>query len=385
MRKVFVYLRVYCRVLLLILLRRPYKLSLLVSGGCNLRCQLCSIWKNENTVLSMEEVEELWSAFPIKPCWINISGGEPQLNRDLEAILSSLVAKGRPLLVTLTTNGYGDTSPLVRRVLGKSRNAILYVSLSVDGDEESHNAARGRPQSFARVMRTYQKMRALQADLPMLKVGISTTVSRVNLGRMLPFIAETLKHCPSLTINLAQSSAYYQNERTDAFAGLPGEELVDLLRATQRLLPKLSLDTFLKINFLDMAIRHVEGRYKPIPCTSHIHNVLVTSNVERVDCTLNFRPWPAQGASRRAKVEAIAETIRHPRPRLRVLREEIRAAGCEQGCHTPCEKYVHLVAALLSPRSAPGLIWTYLRVCAESRWPSSAARRREAQRAPVRA
>src|SRR5262245_40182159 len=108
---------VYARFALLIVLRRPYKLSLLAASRCNLRCQICSIWQNRNTTLKLAEVERLWQAFRVKPAWINLSGGEVLLNRELEAILSFFVGLRRPLLITITSNGLIDCSAMLRRVL----------------------------------------------------------------------------------------------------------------------------------------------------------------------------------------------------------------------------------------------------------------------------
>ncbi len=364
--RLLVYARVYARMVLLILLRRPYKLSLLVSGGCNLRCHVCSIWRSEKTALALDGVRRIWEAFRVKPCWINLSGGEPLLNPELESILSFFVGTRRPLLITLTSNGFADCSAMVDRILRRNRSAIVYVSLSFDGEQPDHDRARGRSGSFARVSRTYQNLRTLQDEFPALKVGISATVSRMNHRRLLPFIERTLRECPTLSVNLAQSSDYYRNSANDDFHDLPAGELVALLRATQRLLPKLNLDSFVKINFFEQAIRHLQGRYTPVPCTSYLHNVLVTSDLALVDCTVQFQRWPQAGDSREARLASIAEAIRRPALRAKAIRARIRASGCEQWCHTPCEKYVHIIAALLNPLHALRLLSTYARVCFRS-------------------
>lgn len=361
MGNVLIQLVVYARIAWAILRRRPYKLSLLVSKGCNLHCQICSLWKNENVTLSLEEVRRLWAAFPVKPCWVNISGGEPMLNRELEAMLGFFVDMGRPLLITLTTNGFIDSAPMIRRVLERNRWCALYVSLSMDGDEPVHDRARGRERSFAQASATYQHLRELEPTHPMLKVGISTTISRVNHEQILPFIRRTLEHCPALTVNLSQGSAYYQNSAGERFERLPAARLASLLREVQRALPRRSLDSILRLSFLEMAIQHLEGRYRPIPCTSYIHNVLVTADLELMDCTVRFRPWRGAALSRAERLEWVSRTIAAPAARIAAIRREVRSSGCEQGCHSPCEKYVHGIAALMSPRLAPRLLWTWIR------------------------
>lgn len=363
MRPILNSLAVYTRLAWAILRGRPYKLSLLATKGCNLRCQICSLWQNENTVLRLDEVRRLWDAFRVKPCWVNVSGGEPTLNRELGEILGWFAEMDRSLLLTLTTNGFIDCTPMIRSVLERNRRSVLYVSVSIDGDQAVHDEARGRARSFEQAEATYRRLRALQRSYPALKVGISTTISRVNHARFLPFVLRTLEHCPELTVNLSQSSEYYQNGAAERFQEMPAPQLAGLLRAIQRALPKRSLDALLKVNFLEMAIRHLEGRYRPIPCTSYVHNVLVSSDLELMDCTVRFRPWPGAAATRAERLEQVAAAIANPAERVAALRADIRAAGCEQSCHTPCEKYVHSIAALLRPWHALRFLVTWLRAC----------------------
>jgi MoaA/NifB/PqqE/SkfB family radical SAM enzyme len=363
LEKAILSLRVYARMAVLCLLRRPFKLTLLVAAGCNLRCRICSIWREPSASMTLAEVQRIWRAFPLAPCWINVSGGEPTLDPELESILAWFVDMGRPLLVTLTTNGQIDCAPMIERVLRRNRRALLYVSVSLDGEQREHDLARGRPGSFARAWTTLQHLRSLQAAHPLLRVGVSVTLSDLNRATILPFIRRLIDARLPLTVNLPQSSSYYRNSGEHGFRSLPPEELRVLLRAVERLLPKLSPDSVLKIAFLEMAIGRLQGRDATLPCASISGNVLVTSGLDLADCTLRFEPWRPADLPREAKLEALAETIRRPHERVRTLMRRVRADRCAPGCHTPCEKYVHVISGLLSPTQAPRLIWAYLRGC----------------------
>jgi MoaA/NifB/PqqE/SkfB family radical SAM enzyme len=362
-RKLAALLAVYGKMLILILLRRPYKLTLLVSDGCNLRCQICSIWRNRTQFISLAEVKHLWSSFRLKPTWINISGGEPTLNPELEEILRFFLTMNRSLLVTLTTNGYREIVEPMVRVLAVNRRSILYVSVSMDGEKAEHNAVRGRGDAFERTASHYQALRLAAERFPTLKVGISTTVSRGNYLRVLPFLEKCIREKTPVSINLAQVSPYYENGDEHSFDRLPVREVSQLLTALIRLLPKLSLDSFLKVSFLLGSLRWLEGKPLRIPCSSIRSNVLVSADLELMDCTLRFEPWTGAKESRSSRLEEIAAAIRRPGRRLRALRSRIRQSGCETRCHTPCESYVHTIAALLSPWQGPRLVWRYLMVC----------------------
>jgi sulfatase maturation enzyme AslB (radical SAM superfamily) len=350
---------------LLVMLHRPYKLTLLVAGGCNLRCRICSIWQRKNAVITLEEVKELWSAFRIKPCWVNISGGEPTLNPELVRILEYFLSMRRPLLVTLTSNGQVELSTMLEHVLRANQKSIVYVSISLDGEQPEHDAVRGCPGAFARASHTLERLQALAGGAPALRVGVSTTLSPANLDSVLPFLAR-LRQVP-VSVNLLQSSAYYGNALDDGFRSLPVDELVRTLRAIQYLQPRLSLASFLKVNFLESVIRYLKGGYTPLPCSSIEDNLLVTADLDVVDCTLHFHAWEPRREPRAARLEAIAEVIRSPAERRRALRQRVRELDCERTCHTPCEGYVHLVSAVLNPLWAPRLVGTYALRCAQSR------------------
>jgi hypothetical protein len=195
---------------------------------------------------------------------------------------------------------------------------------------------------------------------------VSATLSRVNQQGFLSFVQGMIEQETALSVNLAQASDYYLNSAEDSFQRLPRRELVELLKAIVYLLPKASLHSLLKVSFLQGAIAHLEGKYTPLACSSYLSNVLVSSDLDLLNCTVRFEAWGPKPVSREAKLSLIGSLIRQPRARQRVLRQRIQSSGCEQSCHTPCESYVHTISALLDPRQAPGVLWRYLRVCVES-------------------
>ncbi|MGC4123209.1 MAG: radical SAM protein [Myxococcales bacterium] len=88
------------------------------------------------------------SSSPILDCrLITLSGGEPTLREDWEAIAAAAVRRG--VTVNMVTNGTTITPELARRI---ADSGLANVGVSLDGPERNHDAIRG-PGTFQRAAR----------------------------------------------------------------------------------------------------------------------------------------------------------------------------------------------------------------------------------------
>jgi hypothetical protein len=71
-----------------------------------------------------------------------------------------------------------DIMPAVERMAGGARRTHLNVSVSLDGLEERHNAARKIPGGFARAVANMRRMAALQQTNPRFSVSASISLAR---------------------------------------------------------------------------------------------------------------------------------------------------------------------------------------------------------------
>lgn len=146
---------------------------------CNLRCLHCASnlgeGRTRGDVLSREETLRVCRELKGLDCEnVVLSGGEALLSDDWEAIAAELGALG--INVSLISNGLLIDQAMARRI----RNARLRrVALSVDGLEATHNYIRRHPQSFARVWRAFD---ALKAEG--LQVNVVTHINRMNRGEL---------------------------------------------------------------------------------------------------------------------------------------------------------------------------------------------------------
>src|SRR5215470_11229967 len=92
--------------------QRPLRnLRISVTDRCNLRCAYCMpeedyVWLPREQILHFEEISALADVFmDLGVDKIRLTGGEPLLRRDVEALIRLLAAKPRLRDLALTTNG----------------------------------------------------------------------------------------------------------------------------------------------------------------------------------------------------------------------------------------------------------------------------------------
>lgn len=99
-----------------------------LKNSCNLKCKSCGYWKpHKISNISVKEFQEILAFFEsigIKK--LHLTGGEPLLNNDVEAILN--IAKNKNLYTKISTNG-----TLIRRNMSKKTlNMLDEIMISVD-------------------------------------------------------------------------------------------------------------------------------------------------------------------------------------------------------------------------------------------------------------
>lgn len=129
-------------------LSRPLRdLRISVTDRCNFRCSYCmpkEIFNNDYTylphsaLLNFEEITQLAKSFiDLGVEKIRLTGGEPLLRKNLEVLISQLAAlrtaQGKPLDITLTTNG----SLLARKATQLKEAGLQRVTVSLDGLDDA--------------------------------------------------------------------------------------------------------------------------------------------------------------------------------------------------------------------------------------------------------
>lgn len=120
---------------------------------CNARCGICSYWKNPSDPgeeMTLPQIEEGLKKIHAHGCrFINFTGGEPTIRRDLEQIVHSASRLG--MWTSLVSNGSLLTRERVRQLKDAGLDNLV---LSLDSlDASVHDTQRGIPGLHEKVLR----------------------------------------------------------------------------------------------------------------------------------------------------------------------------------------------------------------------------------------
>jgi MoaA/NifB/PqqE/SkfB family radical SAM enzyme len=143
--------------------QRPFLCNWQITYRCNLRCGICSFWRQPQSAreeLSLDQLRVVADRLrPYAPLMISMAGGEPLLRPDLPDIARLL---GREHWFTLITNGWFLTRDLAERLYDAGMRDI-HVSLDY-ADPDRHDAQRGQKGAFARAVTALQLLHDLRPD-----------------------------------------------------------------------------------------------------------------------------------------------------------------------------------------------------------------------------
>lgn len=336
------------KIFVAIILNRPFKLTLMASGHCNLRCSMCNIWRNSPSSLTFEQMRSIYEAHRSSVCWINITGGEPTLNPDLEQFLTYLVDQDRYLMISITSNGSLSLEDCLLRLVGKAKKIFWYYYTSLDDFEDLHDRSRGEMGLYAKIVSTHQgKLKKLKS----LQMGVSFTLMPQNAERLELILQKLSEISRSININIMRIAPYYQNAKLRSFS-LSQEHYRQLLPYIR----PFEFEGFLRIIFFRLYLDRLNGSCFAMPCQSTRFNILVDSACEIKDCTLYYQSYSHNN------MPLLIDGYRAPSMNVLSQRNQrIEERQCEADCYTPCESYINILVNLFTFRFAPHLLKSYWR------------------------
>lgn len=143
-------------------------LRITTTWRCNSRCVTCSIWEMPdagNDDLTIAEIDQFSRSKYFKNVqYITFSGGEPTLRPDLPDLFSILHRNIPSASFNITTHGMDPANELAiftRIIKENPKIRIQNVGLSLNGPPEVHDASRGIPGCFSRVVETYDRLQGI--------------------------------------------------------------------------------------------------------------------------------------------------------------------------------------------------------------------------------
>ena len=200
------------------LLNFPYKLNFAVTNKCNSRCKTCNIWKKRAcNELSLSEIEKIFKEINFFS-WINLTGGEPFLRKDLVDIVEVLHKNCKDLFIlNIPTNGFFPSLTYKKVEEMLSLNIPWYiVTVSLDGPRKEHQKIRGISKAWEKSIETYKNLKQLANESKNLDVFFEFTLSPYNLGLFERTFYEAKSEIQDLNLNdfvitIFHCSHYYNN------------------------------------------------------------------------------------------------------------------------------------------------------------------------------
>ncbi len=205
-------------------LNKPQDLTFLVyavTRRCNSRCIMCNIWQKETgRELTIQELNSiLKDPFFASLRYVNLTGGEPFLRKDLAEIACIFGELPDLKAVQIPTNGIltDKIAETVKNILKRlPPNVYLSISVSIDGDEAIHDQIRGIKGIYSKAVTTLQHIKTIKDHR--LSIGVETTVSQANIDSI-ESIYNRLK-------NISDHVGFYPAISSNSFFGNKENETV---------------------------------------------------------------------------------------------------------------------------------------------------------------
>jgi MoaA/NifB/PqqE/SkfB family radical SAM enzyme len=177
---------------------------LMPHSACNCKCVMCDIWKGNHNLkqLTEQDIKGLMDSLKrLGTREVLMSGGEALLNPNFFTFCEILLTEN--IRITLLSTGL-SLKRHAARLLGSVDNIIV----SLDGDEQGHDAIRNVPGAFRKLKEGVEYLHSLD---PSFRISSRTVIHRLNF-RHWPEIIEA-----GAALGLAQMSFLPADTSSEAF------------------------------------------------------------------------------------------------------------------------------------------------------------------------
>ena len=317
---------------------------------CNSRCKTCNIWKGgEGKIeLTIEELDTiLTNPFWKEVKYVNITGGEPFLRKDLVDILH-IIKRNLPKvrIIAIPTNGLltnkivKDVDTILSSILSDAK-ILLSVTVSIDGDEKTHNFIRGVPIAYHRAINTLNELKKLEAKYPNFTVGIETVVSSMNLHILEDILAYHSRITDHLNYTPMIYAPYFENESNNP--GIRGQNLARVAEFYQKLKDNNPSMAY----YYENVVRYLKKGRRSYPCLGGYKTICLESNGDVTPCVM--LPSVVFGNALKEDIESVWFGERAWR-----IRKHLKKSSFCKHCLNNCdiinnysEEFLHFIAFLL--------------------------------------
>ncbi len=272
----------------------PYKLIWNTTNYCNSRCLTCNIWQifptrggSQKLELEASDAGRIIGSLGKNLLWLTLSGGEPTLKRKVaDAVRQVYDACPRLGLITVNTNAIvpRQTLRVIKSIAEHCTRAQVHVLLSLDGVGPVHDRVRGVDGNYDSVLQTRSGLLELRKQLPNVRIGFQSTVSKHNLSNLEELVDVCNEYGDEHSITFAQEAELYQNHGDGHDVTL---DRASLFPALETVLAKYRIRhpyDYLQWAHLRLMRLFILERRVPVPCTAGSSSITLSPKGEVTGC-----------------------------------------------------------------------------------------------------
>ncbi|SJM91357.1 Radical SAM domain protein [Crenothrix polyspora] len=256
----------------------PTDVSIITTYRCQMQCKMCDIWENPSDSKREITPKELEMLPNFK--FVNITGGEPFVRRDLEDIVEVMFKKSQRIVIS--TSGW-HTDRIIKMA---ERFPNIGIRVSIEGLSQKNDDLRGREGSFDRAMRLLLTLK----EMGIKDIGYGCTVSNKNSDDMLWLY----KLSRELGMEFATASfhnSYYFHKDDNEITNK--EEVINNFRKLmEELLKDNSPKSWYRAFFNLGLINYIREQPRMLPCEAGTANFFIEPYGDVYPCNgLEDRYW----------------------------------------------------------------------------------------------
>ncbi|MDI6840034.1 MAG: radical SAM protein [bacterium] len=258
--------------------------AVITTYRCNAHCQMCYSWKHP-TRPEDEITPEILDKIPCGMKRLNITGGEPMLRNDIEAIIEVLNKKTKRL--EISTNGY--FTQRIIQVAKKYPNITIRVS--IEGLPKLNDRLMGLKDGFDHGLRTVLRLK----EMGIKDVGFSMVISDKNVKDLLDlYHLMVFMDLEFATATIHNSFYFFKHDNKIEDISAVTEEMQKFVRAllsSKRESLRMRIKDWLRAYFNFGLLNYIYGNVRPLPCVAGIDSFFLDPYGNVLACNGSDTSW----------------------------------------------------------------------------------------------
>lgn len=256
----------------------PTDVSIITTYRCQMRCKMCDIWENPTDKKHEITAKDLEILPNFK--FVNITGGEPFVRRDLEDIVEIMYKKSSRIVIS--TSGW-HTDRIIKMA---EKFPNIGIRVSIEGLSEKNDDLRGRDGSFDRALRLLLTLK----EMGIKDIGYGCTVSNKNSEDML-WLYKLSREMGMEFATAAFHNSYYFHKDDNEITN-KDEVIGNFRKLIEELLKENSPKSWYRAFFNLGLINYIRDGKRMLPCEAGTANFFIEPYGDVYPCNgLEERYW----------------------------------------------------------------------------------------------